>query len=172
MIELTAQYLAEQGLSANFPERFWKKVFILTYDRGCWLWIAGKRGHYGYGGINCTDDPHNAISAHKASWILHYGPIPEGMCVLHWCDNPPCVRPDHLWLGTHAENMADMVKKGRGRGLQGESHNMAKLTQSQADQIRELYDRSIKNGAKLAREFGVSRHAIWCIVHGKTWATR
>lgn len=90
-------------------DRFWEKV-----DRSgdCWTWIPTARSGFGYGkfAINRT-----MINAHRASWILNFGEIPDGRFVLHKCDNPPCVRPDHLFLGTHTDNMRDMLSKGRGR---------------------------------------------------------
>lgn len=67
----------------------------------------------GYGKLKSDD---GLIGAHRASWILANGPIPDGLCVLHRCDNPPCVNPAHLWVGTHADNAADKVAKGRARG--------------------------------------------------------
>lgn len=90
-------------------DRFWEKV-----DRGeeCWTWKPEfSRNPGGYGMFTPR---HGArVGAHRISWELANGPIPPGMFVLHHCDNPPCVRPDHLWLGTHLDNMADMKAKGR-----------------------------------------------------------
>lgn len=90
-----------------------RERFDLSYmpepNSGCWLWIAAaKPPGYGVIGVNgrCS-------SAHRVSWQLHNGPIPRGMHVCHRCDVPACVNPDHLWLGSHRENMADMVAKGR-----------------------------------------------------------
>lgn len=87
--------------------RFWMKV-----DKAgeCWTWTAG-RGDHGYGSF--TNDDGGAVSAHRFSYELHYGPIPDGMVVCHRCDNPPCVRPEHLSIGTQADNVQDMFEKGR-----------------------------------------------------------
>lgn len=95
--------------------RFWKHV---DTTGACWVWTAAKVGgdmSMGHGVMRLQDPVRNAL-VHRVSWELHYGPIPDGFCVLHRCDNPPCVRPDHLFLGTKADNTADMMRKGRKRG--------------------------------------------------------
>lgn len=164
MIEITPQYLAAQGFSPSFPQRFWAKI---NKTESCWLWTAGKASMR-YGNIGARG--HTMIRAHIASWILHVGPVPEGMEVCHSCDNPLCVRPDHLWIGTHAQNMADCKAKGRARTRHGEEHGMSKLTQEQVEAIRQSYSSKDKNGGKLARAFGVTRHTIWKIIHHRTWS--
>lgn len=105
--------------------------------------------------------------AHRVSWILNVGPIPKGMCVLHKCDNPRCVRPDHLFLGTKADNTADAIAKDR---LQrGERSVKARLT---ADQAREIYarfrDEQI-SASDLGAQYGVHGQTVWHIVRGRTW---
>src|SRR2546430_1463459 len=105
---ITPGFLASQGFSATIPWRFIRKVYKTD---SCWLWTRyTNRG--GYGVIGCRSG--NNILAHVLSWILHFGPIPERKCVLHNCpdgDNPACVHPDHLWLGSRAENVTDMWRK-------------------------------------------------------------
>jgi len=86
-------------------ERLWSKV---TKTETCWTW-TGARNRKGYGEIGAKG---RVQKAHRIAWELTYGPIPEGLDVLHHCDNPPCCRPDHLFLGTDADNMADMMAKG------------------------------------------------------------
>jgi hypothetical protein len=91
-------------------ERFWIKV-----DTGgiCWEWLGGKNPK-GYGHLNREINGRNLpIRAHRFSWMIHYGEIPEGMCVCHKCDNPGCVRPEHLFLGTISDNGKDAWRKGR-----------------------------------------------------------
>ena len=87
-------------------DKFWKKV---DKSGDCWLWMAGKL-EKGYGQFWFDGRTHRA---HRMAWLLTNGEIPEGMCVLHKCDNPPCVNPSHLWLGTNQDNMDDMNNKGR-----------------------------------------------------------
>ena len=96
------------NIDQDLRDRFWARVDVQKGD-ACWQWVAGRDAD-GYGAIS-----HNRIQlkAHRLSWELENGPIPERICVLHHCDNPSCVRPDHLWLGTQAENMADRNQKGR-----------------------------------------------------------
>lgn len=90
--------------------RFWAKVGPRPAGE-CWLWHSARhRSGHGQFGVGPVD----RIYAHRFSWELHNGPVPEGLCVLHRCDVPACVNPDHLWLGTREDNMHDMWAKGRG----------------------------------------------------------
>lgn len=99
------------GQRAPTSERFWRYV---KKTKKCWLWI-GTRQKPGYGRLGLPGGK-RVEYAHRLSWIIHKGPIPVGLKVLHTCDNPPCVRPSHLFLGTHEDNVADMWAKGRQRG--------------------------------------------------------
>ena len=92
-------------------ERFWPRV---RKTETCWLW-EGARDNRGYGEISSGPRPARILAAHRVAWELTYGPIPPGRYLLHSCDNPPCVRPDHLRLGTHAENAEDLKRRGAGR---------------------------------------------------------
>lgn len=147
----------------NVSERFWSKV---ERSDECWEW-KGARFPAGYG-IFSTSHGRSGVSqrAHRAAWQLSYGPIPPGLVVCHRCDNPPCVRPDHLFLGTNATNQRDMTKKGRGRN--GTRNGRALLTETAIPEIRRR--RALGESTRaIAADFGVSPGAIWFITTGKHW---
>ena len=164
---ITPEYLASQGLSPTFPERFWEKVFIMTEGRGCWLWVGSLRtGGYGQIGT-CLN--HLPMRAHVASWILNRGPIPKGLCVCHKCDIRPCVRPDHLFLGTRFENNQDMIQKGRFCRMptrRGDEHPRHKLTVAQVLELRLKYHQLCHGAAEC---FGVNVETIRGIIHNRNW---
>lgn len=128
----------------------------------CWVWIAGK-GIGGYGRIRIGTKTHYT---HRVSFELHCGPIPKGLHVLHRCDNASCVNPDHLFLGTHAENMADRDAKGRQARQTGSTNALAKLNEADVLKIRAAKGRLQR---ELAAEYGVSRGHISFIRTGQKW---
>lgn len=144
----------------TLTERFF--AYVKKTDN-CWLWV-GYRDPNGYGRMNYNGGPKLAS---RLSWMIHHGSLPEGSCVCHKCDNPQCVNPDHLFVGSQADNMADMTAKGRARkrGLKGEQHNLAKLTESAVRKIRS----SKKSAAEIAEEFGVSRTTVYDVRNRRIW---
>jgi len=148
---------------SEVESRFWSKVDMRGHD-DCWPWTAG-RGSHGYGQINVGY--HKPITAHRFSYELHRGPIPVGMCVCHSCDNPLCVNPAHLFLGTHADNMADMMAKGR--SAHGELNGHAKLTRADVLSVRERLAAG-ESQQSIGDSFGVCRQTVSHIAVGKRWA--
>ena len=149
---------------------FWPKV---EKTNGCWKWQAGKN-EAGYGTFMFQ---RKNVYAHRESYEIHFGPIPPGMCVLHKCDNPSCVNPGHLFLGTNADNTADMLEKGRWRQparnpRRGEKHPMSKLTWKQVDEMRRLYATGEHRQIDLARQYGISTTNTCDIIHNRTWVHR
>jgi hypothetical protein len=158
----------------DWGDRFWSKV---DASGDCWLWTAAK-ARFGYGYFY---DGKPAL-AHRVAFARARGPIPAGLCVLHRCDNPPCVNPDHLWLGTRADNNADRDAKGRDRRAtgdrnasrkypelyRGERNGRARLTAANVSAIRARLATGEKQ-VSLAAEFGVCKQTINCIALGETW---
>jgi len=143
-------------------ERFWEKVNKIG-RKDCWEWRAALV--YKYGKFKANG---KSFRAHRYSYEMEYGPIPEGMLVLHHCDNPPCVNPRHLFLGTHQDNVADRVKKGRTRSPCGEAHGKSKLSESDIIYIRNARGNGDSLG-RLASQFKVNKSAICKICRRTTW---
>lgn len=140
-------------------------------NSGCWLWLGFVHPRTGYGQFSAGRGTQTL--AHRLSWKMHRGPIPEGHCVCHKCDVRTCVNPDHLWLGTYADNMRDAARKGRMKWKAGHNrdlpncsqHPAAKLTESQVRDIRA----SSASGVEAARAHGVSPVTISRIRRGLLW---
>jgi hypothetical protein len=147
-----------------FEERFWEKVLKSPFP-GCWTWTGG--GIKGYGHIR-TERSQGMILAHRASWELHNGPVPAGLLVLHKCDNPGCVNPTHLFLGTDGDNSDDKWAKNRGVAPSGELNGYSKLT---CDDVREIRLTVLTRGTvkALAKQFNVHRSAIWKVRTREVW---
>lgn len=173
----------------NTTEDFWSKV---AQSDSCWRW-TGYCLHNGYGQFRLSGQ---VWLTHRLSWTLAYGPIADGLDVLHRCDNPPCVRPDHLFLGTNADNAADRDRKGRGasgdrhwsrthperlargsangsrvhpdRLRRGDQHGRARLNAGAVVAIREAHADGVST-TTLARDFGVTDTAIRFVIQRRNW---
>lgn len=163
---------ADIGRRVLMPLRFWRYVNKTTT---CWLWV-GAFGRGGYGKF--TDDSKRTRGAHRIAWELTNGLIPTGLFVCHNCDNPQCVRPAHLFLGTAADNMRDKVEKGRqAKGpnvgpknpTKGEAHHKSKLNAEKVREIRRLYSEGLLSEDAIAVQYGVHQTTINCILRWKTW---
>jgi hypothetical protein len=145
------------------PEKFWEHVNKNTKS-GCWEWV-GPRFETGYG--QCVAHP-ETTHAHRTSWLLNRGEIPHGLCVCHKCDNPPCVNPDHLFLGTRSDNAIDMASKDRAHRPFGDKAPSAKLTWEKVFEMRSL-SRAGVSDREIARRYGVSRSNVRMIRLCITW---
>lgn len=141
-------------------ERFWEKVDRRGPDE-CWPW-NGATAAFGHGCIYGDD---RKLLAHRVSYELNVGPIPSGIWVLHRCDNPPCINPSHLFLGTPADNMADMAAKGRKTWVAGEVCWNAKLTPDDVIKIRESHLLQ----SEIAAQFGIAQSLVSKIRNRRAW---
>lgn len=157
-------------------ERFWRKV---KKTDGCWFWMGGRNDD-GYG-IAIMNG--HVCGAHRKAWAITRGPIPEGMQVLHHCDTPSCVRPDHLWLGTQKDNMQDMRRKGRSnmpmhrerwhcprqpRPIRPPWPPTPRESPPWANNLREWLSRTGHTQKWLARQINVSTACLSNVLNGRT----
>jgi hypothetical protein len=142
--------------SGRVPEPFWDKVKI-GEENDCWPWERNMNPQ-GYGTLRIQG---KMKRAHRVAYELSRGPIPDGMVVCHTCDNPSCVNPHHLFLGSQRDNVQDMANKGR--------HPAAKLGELQVVAIRKLYASGERNQSDLANMFGVTKQQISLIINRKNW---
>ena len=157
--------MKEKEITTNIIKRFESRLGeLLVCVDGCIEW-TGSRNLKGYGILKSNN---KRFRAHRIAWALFNNKnITEGLIIMHTCDNPPCVNPDHLKLGTPADNMKDMCKKGRGGVAIGSKNGSAKLKESDVIEIR----KKLKNrtGVDIAREYGVGKKTISDVKTGKTW---
>jgi hypothetical protein len=151
-----------------FADLFWSKV---TKTDDCWIWTSAKNAS-GYGVVNYRD---RARLAHRVAYELIHGHQHKDACILHRCDNPPCVRPDHLFLGDRRDNSQDMIAKGRHnmrgllKGTRGDQHGFAKLTSNDIADIRYRYAAGGVRYRDLADKYGVHPVTIGDVIRGTTW---
>ena len=143
-------------------ERFFKYV---NKEKDCWIWTASKNWQgYGKIGVNYKD-----YRAHRLSWIIHHGHIPKGKLVLHRCDNPSCVNPNHLYIGNYKDNSNDCSVRGRRRVLVGEETGNSKLTNRIVSKIRNMNIFNLSDQEKVAKRYKIGRSTIRDVIFGRTW---
>lgn len=168
------------NLTDKRVSKFWRMVSITANDDRCWLWngsVNSKTKQYGRVTIEGV-----IINTHRLAYFIHYKIDPKDKLVCHSCDNPKCVNPKHLWLGTEEDNRKDMyLKRRNARGdsstyrkypekrKHGEKNCCAKLTEENVLEIKTLYASGDYYQMDLARKFGVSQTAIWYILNGRNW---
>jgi hypothetical protein len=152
----------KHGLRKPLAPRFWAKV---NKTDKCWEWTGCKTGA-GYGQIRVEG---KSILAHRISWEMHHGHILGNMFVLHHCDNPSCVRPDHLFVGSNVDNVQDMISKGRKVTFRGDHVVSAQLTNDDAKRIRIEYQSGTSSARQIAKRYGVSHTTILGIVNNKRY---
>lgn len=148
----------------KYEERFWARV---KKGPGCWEW-QGRCETNGYARIK-RKQSRQQVAVHRLSWEMVNGPIPDGLDVLHKCDNRKCVRPSHLFLGTDVDNMQDMLKKGRANKARGERHGNAELVEQDIRAIRKLYEAG-STLKEIADGYGISEMHASRIVRRLRWA--
>lgn len=148
--------------TAKDVERLWSRIAIAG-DNDCWLWMAGCDDS-GYGTIGVIKKKYKA---HRMVYHVTYGALRDDLNVLHTCDTPRCCNPAHLFLGTQADNVQDMVRKNR--QPKGEQSGKHKLTWAQVREIRARHSQGIVGTRTLAKEYGLNRSSIMAIIHRTAW---
>ncbi len=141
----------------ELKQRLLSRIILTQTD--CW-WYTGAKDSWGYGNLNYQG---RQIGAHRASWLAHNGPITNGLHVLHTCDNRGCINPEHLYLGTHQDNMKD--RDTRGNNYSG----MTRLTETEVREIKKLLATTGRTLEDIGNQFLVTKHAIYDIKSGRTW---
>lgn len=158
-----SSYRKERGFEERLESLRVRFFMNVEKTDSCWVWKKAYKDKYGRGYIPFNN---GTLLASRASYMVHYGEIPRGMCVCHKCDNYGCVNPDHLFLGTHRENADDREMKKR--GAKGERIANSKLTRQKVLEIRVLKESGMTQ-QKIATQFNVSQSAVGRILTGKTW---
>lgn len=161
-----SRHCARRFAARPLATRFWRHV--LKTDT-CWLW-QGQRDHEGYGLIwmrRETTGKQGGFLAHRVSWMVNVGPLDASVCVLHRCDNPACVNPDHLFLGSQVDNIRDMTAKGR--VACGSRKSCARLTEAGVRAIRALAAAGPVDHHALAAAYGCHERTIRAVLNGESW---
>lgn len=153
----------------ELQQRFMSKVSFEALT-GCWLWTGAPSDNTPSGGYGRFRYDGRQYKAHRFSWLLHRGPLADGEHVLHHCDTPACVNPEHLFIGDNAANVADRVEKGRTswKARQGEAHPMRKIDEGAVREIRQRHSDGARQ-CDLAVEFGLHRATVCEIVNRRKW---
>lgn len=155
----------------------WVKRFCDYVDKipgGCWLW-TGPLGGGGYGAFGAARSSCRSyreigeVYVHRISWVAHFGPIPEGLWVLHKCDTPLCINPDHLFLGTNKDNSSDRKQKGRNPNRRGEANPACELGEATIRELRALWNTGEWSQRRLAARFNTEQSHVSRIVRGLSW---
>lgn len=144
--------------------RFWLFV-VRTHPFDCWIWTGANTKGYGTFSLEGR-----SVYAHRVSFTIANGAIGAGLYIMHTCDEPSCVNPAHLRQGTHSQNMADMIAKGRLKICRGEENGSSKLTQDSVDALRAAYRAGGVTQRALAVKYGVTQALISLIVRGEAWS--
>lgn len=162
----------EDVMKSDVQKRFWSKVDIKDL-LSCWFWKgsleAVRKGTYLRGRFRIGGRRGRAEVASRVAWVSTHGDIPDGLFVLHKCDDPRCVNPSHLYLGTNKDNMRDLYERGDPNRSHGEKHYHALLTDEQAREVRRLYKARKMRSVDIGKKFGISRSTVWDIGTGRRW---
>jgi HNH endonuclease/helix-turn-helix, Psq domain len=176
----SATELTREALELDVPKRMGRRPGMSLAERmddwtvpepntGCWLWV-GAISDKGYAHVGVSaDGVYRTLSAAKVNFVRFKGTVPVGVEVRHTCDQPCCVNPEHLVLGTHTDNMRDMISRGRHRTFQGERHGRSVLTDAAVTMIRRSWATGSVTFAQLGRTFGVHYSTIVRVVKREGW---